>query len=137
MNIMDFAKDLLFKMKYEQQDIPIGSLPLVFVTHSMGGLVAKKAFTIGLNDKAYTNIVSQLKAVIFMSTPHRGGNGAEALSQLLQVFGMSKDYVKELASNSTFLQSINDEFTNVSQDLQLFSFYETLKTSGVGGKSYV
>ncbi|EPE26317.1 WD40 repeat-like protein [Glarea lozoyensis ATCC 20868] len=137
MNIMDFAKDLLFKMKYEQQDIPIGSLPLVFVTHSMGGLVAKKAFTIGLNDKAYTNIVSQLKAVIFMSTPHRGGNGAEALSQLLQVFGMSKDYVKELASNSTFLQSINDEFTNVSQDLQLFSFYETLKTSGVGGKSYI
>jgi hypothetical protein len=79
------------------------------------------------------DMMSHVKAIIFLSTPHRGGNGAERLSQILQIFNMSKDYIKELASNSTFLQSINDDFTNMCQDLKLFSFYETLKTfSGTG-----
>jgi len=82
-------------------------------------------------------MMSHVKAIAFLSTPHRGGNGAERLSQILQIFNMSKDYIKELASNSAFLQNINDDFTNMCQDLRLFSFYETLKTFSGTGNSYV
>lgn len=81
--------------------------------------------------------ISQIKAIIFLSTPHRGGNGAERLSQILQIFNMSKDYIKELAANSTLLQSINDDFSKVCQELKLFSFYETLKTFNGTGRSCV
>lgn len=80
-------------------------------------------------------MISQVKSIVFLSTPHRGGNGAEPLSQLLQVFNMSKEYIKELTSTSPFLQNINDDFSNVCQDLKLFSFYETLKTPILPGRS--
>ena len=94
-----------------------------------------QAYITGQNDKEYVDMISQVKSIVFLSTPHRGGNGAEPLSQLLQVFNMSKEYIKELASTSPFLQNINDDFSNMCQDLKLFSFYETLKTSIHPGKS--
>lgn len=73
-------------------------------------------------------MMSAVKAMVFFSTPHRGGQGADRLSTILQVFGMHKEYIKELASSSSFLQNINDDFTKVCDDLRLFSFYETMKT---------
>lgn len=94
-----------------------------------------QAYITGQNDKGYVDMISQVKSIVFLSTPHRGGNGAEPLSQLLQVFNMSKEYIRELASTSPFLQNINDDFSNMCQDLKLFSFYETLKTSVLTGKS--
>lgn len=45
----------------------------------------------------------------------------------------TRPYVTDLARNSVSLQVINDEFRNFADDLSLWSFYETLKTSiGVG-----
>jgi hypothetical protein len=55
----------------------------------------------------------------------------------MQLITKSKAYVKELSTNSTFLQDINDDFTNVCGELRLFSFYETMKTDVCGGSVYV
>lgn len=45
-NISDFAKDLLLQMKFGNDEnvesLNIGQVPVVFVVHSMGGLVVKK-----------------------------------------------------------------------------------------------
>jgi hypothetical protein len=81
--------------------------------------------------------MSRVKSIIFLSTPHRGGNGADRLCNILGAFRMSKEYIKELTSNSSFLQAINDDFPNVCEDLKLFSFYETKKTFTGTGNSYV
>lgn len=44
MTLNDFANDLLFRMKYDEEtEERLGQVPIVFVTHSMGGLVFKKA----------------------------------------------------------------------------------------------
>ncbi len=91
----------------------------------------------GKNDNEYETIITNVQAMVFLSTPHRGSHGAKFASQILQLFNMSKEYVKELSSNSIFLQNINDEFNNVCRDLKLFSFYETMKTSFGGSCSYV
>lgn len=81
--------------------------------------------------------MSRVKSIIFLSTPHRGGNGAERLCSIFGAFGMPKEYIKELRSNSTFLQALNDDFPNVCEKLKLFSFYETKKTFIGTGFSYV
>jgi hypothetical protein len=51
--------------------------------------------------------------------------------------GMGKEYIKELAANSTFIQSLNDDFTQSCNDLKLFSFYETQRTMTPTGPQYV
>ena len=44
LTIGDFANDLLFHMKYDEDgNDKMGQVPIVIVAHSMGGLVFKKA----------------------------------------------------------------------------------------------
>ena len=81
--------------------------------------------------------MSHVISIVFLSTPHRGGNGANRLCNILGAFGMPKEYIKELRSSSSFLQAINDDFPNVCEKLKLFSFYETKKTFVGTGASYV
>ncbi|KAK7739100.1 hypothetical protein SLS62_011300 [Diatrype stigma] len=140
LTIGDFANDLLFRMKYgENGPERLGQVPLVVVAHSMGGLVFKKAFIHGHMNDEFRGIISSIKAVLFMATPHRGTDLAETLNKILtsSVFGHSpKDYVSELASRSPTIDELNDSFRHHASKLQIFSFYETLSTN-VGPMSFM
>ena len=45
-SILDFAKELLFDLKYAKDqntnELDVGTVPLIFVVHSMGGLIVKE-----------------------------------------------------------------------------------------------
>ncbi|MCJ1438602.1 hypothetical protein MMC27_007992 [Xylographa pallens] len=135
LNISDFAKDLLFSMRFATGDggkqLNMGQLPIIFVAHSMGGLVVKKALILGQYDQYYKDIVQAIRAIIFLSTPHRGTNLAVALNRILTVsiFGHSpKQYISELENNSLTLQDINEQFRGFASRLAIFSFFETFET---------
>lgn len=87
-SILDFAKDLLFDLKYakdkQMQDLDIGNVPLIFVVHSMGGLIVKEAYMQGQNDPNYESIIKAISAITFLATPHRGTNLAELLDRILR-----------------------------------------------------
>ncbi len=94
----------------------------------MGGLVVKKAYILGQNDDNYREIVHSSCAILFLSTPHRGTNLAEALNRILTVSiftHSAKQYIADLKQNSPALQDINEQFRNVAPRLQVISFYET------------
>ncbi|KAK5453601.1 hypothetical protein LTS15_006787 [Exophiala xenobiotica] len=135
LNISDFAKDLLFSLKFAvgkgERKLSIGTAPIIFVAHSMGGLVVKKAFILGQHDEHYQEIIRAVSAIVFLSTPHRGSNLAEALNRILSVcIGLSpKQFVSEIAINSQTLQEINEQFRNLAPSVSIVSFFETLKTS--------
>lgn len=156
MTINDFATDLLFRMKYdEESEERLGQVPIVFVAHSMGGLVFKKACKLqsfwfrnnlecrqtvanqsivihGQINEEYKDIVSKIKAVLFLSTPHRGTDLADILNKVLSssVFGHSpKDYVQELTKRSPTIDEMNEQFRHHASKLKIFSFYETLTTT--------
>ncbi|PGH02303.1 hypothetical protein GX51_04744 [Blastomyces parvus] len=138
LSILDFAKDLLFQAKtYHTKDTddnkPIGQNPLIFVVHSMGGLVVKKAYIIGKTDPRYSDMISQTHGIVFLGTPHRGSSFAPILNKILRMVPTirSKVYVNELEKSSTSINDINEQFRNVCGDLELVSFYETLRTTGV------
>ncbi|KAL8393102.1 hypothetical protein RB595_003048 [Gaeumannomyces hyphopodioides] len=131
--IGDFATDLLFRMRYgETTPERLGQVPIIIVAHSMGGLVFKRAFVEGHSNDRYKSIVSMIKGVVFLATPHHGTDLAETLNKFLSgsLFGhSSREYVKELARKSPTIDEMDKAFRHHAPKLEIFSFYETLSTA--------
>jgi WD40 repeat protein len=133
-NVSDFAKELLFEMRFGKDDsggdLGIGDVPIIFVVHSLGGLVVKKAYILGQNDDVYQSIVRSISAIMFLATPHRGTGLAEVLSRILAVsFQSPKIFIMDLNKGSPAIEEINEQFRHIAPRLFLVSFYETLATS--------
>ncbi|MCJ1435227.1 hypothetical protein MMC27_004599 [Xylographa pallens] len=142
-SLADFAKALLYDMRFgkdnDGRDLAMGDVPIVFVVHSLGGLVFKKAYIAGQSDTQYQNLVKEIRAVLFMSTPHRGSNLAIILNRILATSFMghtSKQYIADLKKNSPVIEALNEDFRNLAPKLQIFCFYETLETT-VAFKSFM
>lgn len=133
LDIIDFAKDLLFQLLTTLQTKDCcKTSPIIFVAHSMGGLVVKKAIMLGKGDRQYKDVISRVHGVVFLATPHRGSQYAKTLNKVLSIAPLGaapKTYVSGLDSQSSALQDINESFRQYSEDLFLCSFYETLRTS--------
>ncbi len=67
--------------------------------------------------------------MFFLATPHRGSNYAAVLNNILTVSGVmsSRHYITDLTTGSTSTELINHDFGTYANDLQIFSFYETLR----------
>ncbi|KAK8101908.1 hypothetical protein PG999_012282 [Apiospora kogelbergensis] len=137
-SILDFSKDLLYDLKYAQdeldsgtEELRMGEKPIIFVVHSMGGLLVKEAYLQGQNDPMYQDIVKAISSIVFLSTPHRGTHLAETLNRILQVSFLASpmQYISELAGGSQTLQKLNEQFRHVAPKLRIASFYETRPTS--------
>lgn len=104
---------------------------IVFVAHSMGGLVVKKTVLQARRDPNCLTLCKRIHSMFFLATPHRGSDSAQLLKNLLSL-ASSKSYVGDLQRGSANIQLINDEFRNAYQNIQLWSFFETLPTTGLG-----
>lgn len=103
----------------------------------MGGLLIKRAYILAKQKKEFQRIAERTRAILFLATPHRGADLAQLLSKILSVSSGPRPFVEDLHRNSLATQSINDEFPEYCQDLQLFSFYETLPTRLAMNKTLV
>ncbi|KAI0913073.1 hypothetical protein F4823DRAFT_104108 [Ustulina deusta] len=133
-NVTDFAKELLFEMRFGSdssgEDLNLGANPIIFVVHSMGGLVTKKACLLGLQDATYQGIIQAVSAIIFLSTPHRGTHLAKILNRVLSAsFQSSKNFISDLDKGSSAIEELNEQFRHLAPKLSIWSFYETLATS--------
>ena len=75
--------------------------------------------------------------MLFFGTPHRGANLAnvavhlENLVRALQLKG-SRQYIKDLATYSTLIEGMNEDFKHHLNRLMIHSFYEERPTSSIG-----
>ncbi|KAI0544447.1 hypothetical protein F4679DRAFT_37323 [Xylaria curta] len=125
LNIHDFASNLLACIHHSPAVASSPSGPILFVGHSMGGLVIKKAYILARQLPEYSILADRIRAIFFLATPHQGAGIAQMLSRVLALAPGSRPFVNDLSPQSGMLQSINEEFPRYCQDLQLFSFYET------------
>ncbi|MCJ1405745.1 hypothetical protein MMC11_008975 [Xylographa trunciseda] len=126
LNIHHLGKSLLGEMSISPF-LGNTDTPIVFVGHSMGGLVIKKAYMLARQDAAYHALAKRFHTIYFLATPHRGSDSARILKNILQIAYSSRAYVADLERGSGAIQSINDEFRNYSTDIEIWSFYETQK----------
>lgn len=144
--LAEHAQGLLGDMAREREKTDTEDRPILWIAHSLGGLVVEKALTIGdtssANDSHLKRIANNTKGVITLGTPHAGSDmaaWAEISSRLLRSLHINKDIVMLLTTDSEVLRDTNNAFgrfletrkdRNARIDVQ--PFHETIPISNVG-----
>lgn len=107
----------------------IGARSIVFITHSLGGLVVKAILRRSLEsgDKDHELITNQTRMVFFLATPHKGASLANVMAL---VPGASKQ-VDVLTNQNGFLEDLNQSYRSLvlrKSDLETHTYYEKIKT---------
>ncbi|XP_054136620.1 protein SERAC1 [Melozone crissalis] len=119
------SSELLDKLKAAG----IGDRPLVWVSHSMGGLLVKRMLVDASKNPEMDKIVNNTRGIIFYSVPHHGSQLAEYSINARYLLFPSVE-VKELSKDSPALKELNDDFLSFAKDkkFSVLSFAETLPT---------
>lgn len=90
----------------------LGDRPIIFITHSMGGLVVKYLVVRSQTspDLDRKRIAGWIRGIVFCATPHRGAALANAAGILGAFFGGSQAHVKEMKANAEPLDLMHEEF---------------------------
>ncbi|MGX5733350.1 esterase/lipase family protein [Bosea thiooxidans] len=111
----------------------IGSRPLTFVTHSMGGLIVKQMMRAaeGLGVEEFSAFVRQTRLIVFVSVPHHGSFIANYLDALRVLFRPSAA-AKDLRATQPNLFDLNQWFREFVKrhQVRVVSFHEETETSG-------
>ncbi|VVQ26479.1 hypothetical protein PS928_06641 [Pseudomonas fluorescens] len=90
----------------------LGDRPIVFITHSMGGLVVK-ALLVGSQvqaDRGRKRVAGSTRGIVFCATPHRGSDFATAATRLGIFLGGAQEHLQEMQSGSEQLDILHDQF---------------------------
>lgn len=107
----------------------IGERPIVFVTHSLGGILAKMILrkSCEADDEDWSRVSQSTRLVVFLSTPHSGA----ALANALDVLPFTSKHIKLLANDFGVLEDLNNQyrsFVNGRDDLKTSVYYEKYQT---------
>lgn len=125
--------------------------PIIFVAHSLGGLVVKRALIYSAeirgNNTAYLrSIFVSTYGLLFLGTPHMGADLAKWGSLLEWICGAvlpskmvdtEPQLVDALKKNSEVLQNIDRQFIQLANRFHIFFFHEGKKTNLKGTMRYV
>ncbi|KFA47890.1 hypothetical protein S40293_05188 [Stachybotrys chartarum IBT 40293] len=110
-----------------------GGRPLVFVAHSLGGLVVKLALVRAGGDARYRDVLDGCYGVAFFGTPHQGSSYfamaslAGGIQHILQLSApLPASVTDDLRVGNAMLLHLDEDFKSVSSDLRVWTFYETI-----------
>ncbi|XP_011506367.1 PREDICTED: protein SERAC1 isoform X2 [Ceratosolen solmsi marchali] len=107
----------------------VGKRSIIWVCHSMGGLLVKKMLVEEWKNGDKNNLLRNSKGIIFYSTPHRGSRVA-ALNQTTQLLVWPSAEVQELREQSPQLLQLHEDFLKMLKEynIEVISFGETKPT---------
>ena len=143
--LIDHATNLLNDLTTDRACCNASSRPLIFVTHSLGGLVCKEAILLSRNNPEahLRGIFDRIKGIIFMGTPHKGSWMADWANIPASALGLmkstNKSLLKILETDDQFLESIQVRFWAMIRELreggrrlEVTCFFEELPLPVVG-----
>jgi protein SERAC1 len=143
--LIDHAKNLLSDLTTDRDGCNASSRPLIFVAHSLGGLVCKKALLLSRNNAELhlRGMFGCIKGIVFMGTPHRGSWMAHWAKIPASAVGLikstNKSLLEILETDDQFLESIQNDFWDMIREqreggrsLEITCFFEELPLSPVG-----
>merc|ERR1711970_713377 len=116
------AKELLTKL--EAADVG-KKRPIVWVTHSMGGLLVKEILRLAEERREGDPILVNSSGVIFYGTPHKGSPLANHGNNFYYIVFPTIEVQELSESNRDYLDGLNEHFGNlVNKGMQSLSFAE-------------
>ncbi|KAH7025067.1 uncharacterized protein B0I36DRAFT_332472 [Microdochium trichocladiopsis] len=126
---LDKANDLLEQIRCERNKAT-ERLPIIFVGHSMGGLLIKQALINAQQNQKYTSIKEATTGLAFFATPHFGGKAmlvstGKAAADIAHGLGFRKgDRILEiLDEGSTCSDIMREGFRHQQDEYQIVSFW--------------
>jgi hypothetical protein len=131
----DHANNLLTWLSLKRKSDP--QKPLVFICHSLGGLVVKEALVAATLDGTYKSIVEATRLLVFFATPHQGGNYASVGDIMAKIVrtGISKprnDLLDALKENSGQATKRFQQARHLPEKCLIVSFFEGLPYGKMG-----
>ncbi|KAI1742224.1 hypothetical protein F4680DRAFT_464108 [Xylaria scruposa] len=131
---------------YRQEKEDTNEHPIIFVCHSLGGLVCKDALSKARErtEQRFKSILRSVRGIVFIGTPHYGSSlavWAEQLSIYIGVVKRTNNKILEvLRRDSEVLARIQEGFHTMIQarsaeglePIEITCFYEELPLQGVG-----
>lgn len=126
--VTEQAVNLLERLRQERVDAP--NRPLIFICHSLGGIVVKKALVKAKSISIYNDIWISSFGIVFFATPHRGGNGVplgKIARSIVSTVLRDPDphFLDVLERHSLYGYELQEEFRAVLSNYDIISFYET------------
>ncbi|KAG9514269.1 hypothetical protein KCU93_g9818, partial [Aureobasidium melanogenum] len=129
-SISQHGRDLSVRLEREVDN----EKPIVFVVHSLGGIILKDAI------RRSEMVRNRTKLVIFLGTPHRGSTYAgwgQIASNLarLALQDSNKRLLETLEVNNEVLDNIHEEFKTIASEgtLKIHTFQESRGITGMKG----
>lgn len=126
MPLWERSKSVLLKLELAD----IGERPLVFITHSMGGLLVKQLLRTASDssDPRWKAVLERTRGVCFIATPHIGSDLAKWGTYFRTLLGTNVS-MDELRPHEPLLLSLQEWYRNYvtrqGVDIKTLSFYET------------
>ena len=128
MNLYERAKATLECLaSYE-----FGERPIVFISHSLGGLLVKQILKTGYDssDARWKRIAKNIRLIFFLATPHTGSSLASVFSFCLP--RLNSNHIVLLRPGNSELDQLNDAYRKLAPKLKIKTvpFYEMHRTRG-------
>ncbi|KAF4446222.1 Protein SERAC1 [Fusarium austroafricanum] len=139
--LADALLDELAKLRQREKQ----TRPVVFVGHSIGGIIVKMALTKAHRDPLFEDVYRQCYGVAFFGTPHQGSSYfampslATGIQSLLQLsVPLPTSITDDLRVGNRILIQLDDDFKLISHEFRIWTLYETIdsRLSGNSGDVY-
>ncbi|RYO99261.1 hypothetical protein DL763_001625 [Monosporascus cannonballus] len=145
------AQTLVTSLTHYRKDEQTTHNPIIWVCHSLGGILAKRALLYSNDLKAsqhedYRSIYVSTYGIVFLGTPHTGsemaawGTVLQAMSDAVvpkSFFQSESVLLKTLKRDNETLQNINNHFLDIYQRFKILMAHENHKTDLRGARMLI
>lgn len=139
--IEDKALELLNQLSLERISPDSNGRPMIFIGHSLGGILVKKAIILAherSDEPEFKDVLDNTKGIAFLGTPHRGSDSAwwgAIVANIVKGLSIGTStnsrLVSDLKKDSSSLSSISSQFVHRTKGIRIYTFYETQKTGSI------
>ncbi|RYP89313.1 hypothetical protein DL769_000068 [Monosporascus sp. CRB-8-3] len=145
--VYDIAWDFLVALEAERRQEP--SRPILFVAHSLGGIIVKEMLRRANGCQSYQrhlhNVFNSTIGIVFFGTPHGGADPRGFLRHIAETliraagFSVNDQIVNTLLPSAERLRELRDEFGPIAheQNWMIHSFQEELGIRYLNGRKHI